>query len=148
LKNQPSPFAGICVPQLGTNVPKAELAKASPASCTLKTANKTVGSLLSVALTVQDNRVFDMMHEVGTRQQQCCLTFPVTLSSTPTSAVLCEVKPCVTFIELAFVCVFMHVCIVPRICRWKQDVHGDQQHCIHGVATKARLLQSQVADNG
>jgi len=50
-------------------------------SCTLKTANETVGSLLSVALTVQDNVVFDMMDDVGHRQQERYMTFPVTLSS-------------------------------------------------------------------
>jgi hypothetical protein len=49
-------------------------------SCTLKMANKTVGSLLSVALTVQDNRVFDMMDDVSKKQQQCYHTFPVTVA--------------------------------------------------------------------
>jgi hypothetical protein len=37
--------------------PKSRISKGFT-SCTLKTANETVGSLLSVALTVQDNRVF------------------------------------------------------------------------------------------
>jgi hypothetical protein len=37
-------------------------------NCTLKRANETVGWLLSVVLTVQDNMVFDMMEKVGTRQ--------------------------------------------------------------------------------
>ena len=56
-------------------------------SCTLKTANETVGSLVSVVLTVQDNTVYDMMNEVGDRQQQRYLTFPVTVASTPRAIV-------------------------------------------------------------
>jgi hypothetical protein len=59
--------------------PKSRISKGFT-SCTLKTANETVGSLLSVALTVQDNRVFDMMDRVGKKQQQRYLTFPVTIA--------------------------------------------------------------------
>jgi hypothetical protein len=54
-------------------------------NCTLKTANETVGSLLSVVLTVQDDKVFDMMEKVGKRQQERYLTFPVTVSPTPST---------------------------------------------------------------
>ncbi len=54
--------------------------------CTLKTSNETVGSLLSVVLTVQDDMVYDMMEQVGTRQQQRYLTFPVTITPTPPPA--------------------------------------------------------------
>ena len=58
--------------------PKSRISKGFT-SCTLKTANETVGSLLSVVLTVQDNDVFDMMDEVGKKQQQRYLTFPATI---------------------------------------------------------------------
>jgi hypothetical protein len=51
-------------------------------NCTLKTANETVGLAVSVILTVQNNDVFDMMDQVGKRQQQRYLTFPVTVAST------------------------------------------------------------------
>jgi hypothetical protein len=62
--------------------PKSRTCK-SFTSCALKTANETVGSLLSMVLTVLDNRVFEMMDKVDKKQQQRCLTFPVTAASTP-----------------------------------------------------------------
>jgi hypothetical protein len=62
--------------------PKSRISKGFT-SCTLKTANETVGSLLSVVLTVQDNKVFEMMDLVGKRQQERYVTFPVTVASTP-----------------------------------------------------------------
>jgi hypothetical protein len=61
--------------------PKSRISKGFT-NCTLKTANETVGSLVSVALTVQDNKVFDMMDQVGKRQQQRYLTFPATNAPT------------------------------------------------------------------
>ncbi len=61
-----------------SDYPKSRISKGFT-SCTLKTANETVGSLLSVVLTVHDNSVFDMMDDVGKRQQQRYLTFPVTV---------------------------------------------------------------------
>jgi hypothetical protein len=64
--------------------PKSRVSKGFT-SCTLKTANETVGSLVSVVLTVQENKVFDLMDQVGKRQQQRYLTFPVSHSSTPTA---------------------------------------------------------------
>jgi hypothetical protein len=64
--------------------PKSRISKGFT-SCTLKTANETVGSLLSVVLTVQDNGVFDMMDKVGKKQQQRYLTFPVTVAPQPVS---------------------------------------------------------------
>ena len=79
MKKQPGAFTVIHVPQLEVSIPKAELAKALPAAL-LKTANETVGSLLSLALTVHDNKVFDMMDKVGKKQQQRYLTFPVTVA--------------------------------------------------------------------
>jgi hypothetical protein len=65
-----------------SDYPKSRISKGFT-NCTLKTANETVGSLVSVVLAVQDNKVFDMMEQVGGRQQQRYLTFPVTVSSTP-----------------------------------------------------------------
>jgi hypothetical protein len=66
--------------------PKSRISKGYT-SCTLKTANETIGSLVSLALAVQDNKVFDMMDQVGKRQQQHYLTFPVTVASTPSADV-------------------------------------------------------------
>ena len=60
--------------------PKSRISKGFT-NCTLKTANETVGSLLSVVLTVQDNKVFDLMEQVGKRQKDRYITFPVTVSS-------------------------------------------------------------------
>ena len=67
-----------------SDYPKSRISKGFT-SCTLKTANETVGSLLSVVLTVQDNSVFDMMDEVGKKQQQRHLTFPATIITKPLS---------------------------------------------------------------
>jgi hypothetical protein len=72
--------------------PKSRISKGFT-SCTLKMDNKTVGSLLSVALTVQDNSVFDMMDKVGQKQQQRYLTFPVTIAPQPiASKPLCKTQ--------------------------------------------------------
>jgi hypothetical protein len=60
--------------------PKSRISKGFT-NCTLKTANETVGSLLSVVLTVQDNKVFDLMEQVGKRQKDRYITFPVTVAS-------------------------------------------------------------------
>jgi hypothetical protein len=69
-----------------SDYPKSRISKGFT-SCTLKTANETVGSLVSVALTVQDDKVFDMMDQVGKRQQQRYLTFPVNVASTSSGSV-------------------------------------------------------------
>jgi hypothetical protein len=61
--------------------PKSRISKGFT-NCTLKTANETVGSLVSVVLAVQDNKVFEMVDQVGSRQQERYLTFPVTVAST------------------------------------------------------------------
>jgi hypothetical protein len=66
-----------------SDYPKSRTSKGFT-SCTLKTANETVGSLVSVVLTVQDNDVFDLMDKVGTKQQNRYSTFPVTVPHPPT----------------------------------------------------------------
>ena len=60
--------------------PKRRISKGFTSYTPLKTANETVGSLLSVVLTVEDDSVFDVMDAVGKKQQQHHLTFPATIS--------------------------------------------------------------------